>query len=139
MALVILVYYLKMVSTLVMTVTDKQADIAILRTLGAAPRSVMKIFMIQGGIIGALGTLAGVAIGVTVALNVDVLAPFIERLLGIQFLPSDIYLVSSLPSDLHWADVATIGGVAVVLGFLATLYPSWSASRVRPAEALRYE
>jgi lipoprotein-releasing system permease protein len=123
----------------VMTVTDKQADIAILRTLGAAPASVMKIFMIQGGLIGALGTVAGIGLGVLVALNVDVIAPFIERLLGIQFLPSDIYLISSLPSDLRWPDVWSIGAIAIVLGFLATIYPSLQAARTRPAEALRYE
>jgi lipoprotein-releasing system permease protein len=139
LALIILVAAFNMVSTLVMTVTDKQADIAILRTLGAAPASVMKIFMIQGGLIGALGTVTGVGLGVLVALNVDVIAPFIERLLGIQFLPSDIYLISSLPSDLRWPDVWSIGAIAIVLGFLATIYPSLQAARTRPAEALRYE
>jgi lipoprotein-releasing system permease protein len=139
LTLIIAVAAFNMVSTLVMTVTDKQADIAILRTLGAAPASVMKIFMIQGGLIGAIGTLAGIGLGVLVALNVDVIAPLIERLLGIQFLPSDIYLISSLPSDLRWPDVWLIGAIAIVLGFLATLYPSWWAARVKPAEALRYE
>jgi lipoprotein-releasing system permease protein len=139
LSLIILIAAFNMVSTLVMTVTDKQADIAILRTLGASPSSVMRIFMVQGAAIGLMGTLGGIAAGVLVALNVDVIAPFIERLLGIQFLPSDIYLVNTLPSDLRWPDVYLIGVVAVILGFLATLYPSWSASRVNPAEALRYE
>lgn len=139
LTLIIAVAAFNLVSTLVMTVTDKQADIAILRTLGASPRSVMKIFMIQGALVGLLGTAIGVALGVLVALNVDVIVPVIERLLGVQFLPKDIYLISSLPSDLRWPDVYTIGGVAVVLAFLATLYPSWRAARVRPAEALRYE
>jgi lipoprotein-releasing system permease protein len=122
-----------------MTVTDKQADIAILRTLGASPGSIMKIFMIQGALVGLLGTAIGVAGGVVVALNVDVIVPFIEHLLGVQFLSKDVYLITELPSDLRWPDVWTIGGVAVVLAFLATLYPSWRASGVRPAEALRYE
>ena len=139
LTLIIAVAAFNMVSTLVMTVTDKQADIAILRTIGASPRSVMKIFIIQGAVIGAIGTIIGMAGGVIVALNVDVLAPFIERLLGIQFLPSDIYLVNTLPSDLRWPDVWSIGALAFILSFLATLYPSWRAARVRPAEALRYE
>jgi lipoprotein-releasing system permease protein len=139
LTLIIAVAAFNLVSTLVMTVTDKQADIAILRTLGASPRSIMKIFMIQGALVGLLGTAIGVALGVTVALNIDVIVPFIERLLGVQFLSKEIYLITSLPSDLRWPDVWTIGGVAVVLAFLATLYPSWRAAGVRPAEALRYE
>jgi lipoprotein-releasing system permease protein len=139
LTLIIAVAAFNLVSTLVMTVTDKQADIAILRTLGASPRSIMKIFMIQGGLVGLIGTALGVTLGVVVALNIDVIVPFIEHLLGVQFLPRDIYLISVLPSDLRWPDVWTIGGVAVVLAFLATLYPSWWAARVKPAEALRYE
>jgi lipoprotein-releasing system permease protein len=139
LALIIAVAAFNMVSTLVMTVTDKQADIAILRTLGASPRSIMKIFMIQGALIGTLGTAIGVSLGVLTALNIDVIAPFIEQMLGIQFLPKDIYLINTLPSDLRWPDVWSIGMLAIVLGFLATLYPSWSAARVKPAEALRYE
>ncbi len=139
LTLIIAVAAFNLVSTLVMTVTDKQADIAILRTLGASPRSVMKIFMIQGALVGLVGTAIGVTLGVLVALNVDVIVPFIEHLLGVQFLPRDIYLISALPSDLRWPDVWTIGSVAVVLAFLATLYPSWWAARVKPAEALRYE
>lgn len=139
LTLIIAVAAFNLVSTLVMTVTDKQADIAILRTLGASPGSIMKIFMIQGALVGLLGTAIGVTLGVVVAINVDVIVPFIEQLLGVQFLPKDIYLISALPSDLRWPDVGTIGMVAVVLAFLATLYPSWRAARVKPAEALRYE
>jgi lipoprotein-releasing system permease protein len=139
LTLIIAVAAFNMVSTLVMTVTDKQADIAILRTIGAAPKSIMKIFMIQGGLIGSIGTVIGMAAGVLVALNMNVIAPFIEHLLGVQFLPSDIYLINSLPSDLRWPDVWSIGAIALVLAFLATLYPSWWAARVNPAEALRYE
>ena len=139
LTLIIAVAAFNLVSTLVMTVTDKQADIAILRTLGASPRSVMKIFMIQGAVVGLIGTAIGVTTGVIVALNVDVIVPFIEHLLGVQFLPRDIYLISALPSDLRWPDVGVIGSVAVVLAFVATLYPSWWAARVKPAEALRYE
>ena len=139
LTLIIAVAAFNLVSTLVMTVTDKQADIAILRTLGASPGSIMKIFMIQGALVGLLGTAIGVSLGVLVALNVDVIVPAIEHLLGVQFLPRDIYLISALPSDLRWPDVWTIGAVAVVLAFFATLYPSWWAARVKPAEALRYE
>ncbi len=139
LGLIIAVAAFNLVSTLVMTVTDKQADIAILRTLGASPGSVMKIFMIQGALVGLLGTALGVGGGVLVALNVDVIVPFIERLLGVQFLDKGIYFISTVPSDLRWLDVSKIGGVAVVLAFLATLYPSWWAARVKPAEALRYE
>ena len=139
LTLIIAVAAFNLVSTLVMTVTDKQADIAILRTLGASPASVMKIFMIQGALVGLLGTALGVGGGVLIALNVDVIVPFIESLFGVQFLPRDIYLISALPSDLRWSDVWRIGGMAVVLAFLATLYPSWWAARVRPADALRYE
>jgi lipoprotein-releasing system permease protein len=139
LTLIIAVAAFNLVSTLVMTVTDKQADIAILRTLGASPASIMKIFIIQGALVGLLGTAIGVGLGVLVALNIDVIVPFIEGMLGVQFLPKDIYLITALPSDLRWPDVWTIGGLAVVLAFLATLYPSWRAANVRPAEALRYE
>jgi len=139
LTLIIAVAAFNLVSTLVMTVTDKQADIAILRTLGSSPRSIMKIFMVQGAVVGVLGTLAGVGMGVAVSLNIDVIVPFIENLLGVQFLSKDIYLISTVPSELSWPDVTTIGVVAVLLAFVATLYPSWAASRVKPAEALRYE
>jgi lipoprotein-releasing system permease protein len=139
LTLIIAVAAFNLVSTLVMTVTEKQPDIAILRTLGSSPRSIMKIFMIQGALVGIMGTLAGVALGVLVALNIDVIVPFIEHALGIQFLSKDIYRSSAIPSDMRWPDVFTIGGVSVLLAFAGTLYPSWSASRVKPAEALRYE
>ncbi|WP_137176045.1 lipoprotein-releasing ABC transporter permease subunit [Massilia sp. HP4] len=139
LTLIIAVAAFNLVSSLVMTVTEKQADIAILRTLGSSPQSIMKIFMVQGAVVGVLGTLAGVAMGVTVSLNIDVIVPFIERLLGVEFLSKDIYLISTVPSDLHGPDVAIIGVISVLLAFAATLYPSWAASRVKPAEALRYE
>jgi lipoprotein-releasing system permease protein len=139
LTLIIAVAAFNLVSSLVMTVTEKQADIAILRTLGSSPRSIMKIFMVQGGVIGVLGTLAGVGMGVAVSLNIDVIVPFIERLLGVEFLSKDIYLISTVPSDLHGPDVAVIGVISVLLAFAATVYPSWAASRVKPAEALRYE
>jgi lipoprotein-releasing system permease protein len=139
LTLIIAVAAFNLVSTLVMTVTDKQADIAILRTLGSSPRSIMKIFMVQGALVGVMGTLLGVFFGVLVALNIDVIVPAIEHLLGVQFLSKDVYLISEMPSDLRWPDVFKIGGVSVLLAFVATIYPSYSASRVKPAEALRYE
>ncbi|WP_313167648.1 lipoprotein-releasing ABC transporter permease subunit [Massilia oculi] len=139
LTLIIAVAAFNLVSSLVMTVTEKQADIAILRTLGSSPQSIMKIFMVQGGVIGVLGTLAGVGMGVAVSLNIDVIVPFIERLLGVEFLSKDIYLISTVPSDLHGPDVAIIGVISVLLAFAATVYPSWAASTVKPAEALRYE
>jgi lipoprotein-releasing system permease protein len=137
--LIVAVAAFNIVSTLVMAVTDKQPDIAILRTLGASPSSIMKIFMVQGALIGVIGTLIGVAGGVLLALNIDVVVPFLERLLNVQFLSKEVYYISELPSDLQRRDVLTIAGVSLVLSLLATLYPSWRASRVRPAEALRYE
>jgi lipoprotein-releasing system permease protein len=139
LTMIIAVAAFNLVSTLVMTVRDKQADIAILRTLGASPRSIMRIFVIQGTLVGVLGTLLGVGLGVLVAFNVDVIVPAIEHVLGVQFLAKDIYLISEVPSDPRLLDVLRIGGVAVVLAFVATLYPSWSAARVQPAAALRYE
>jgi lipoprotein-releasing system permease protein len=139
LTMIIAVAAFNLVSTLVMTVRDKQADIAILRTLGASPRSIMRIFVIQGTLVGVLGTLLGVGLGVLVALNVDVIVPAVEHVLGMHFLAKDIYLISEVPSDVRWTDVMRIGGVAVVLAFVATLYPSWSAARVQPAAALRYE
>ena len=139
LVLIIAVAAFNLVATLAMTVTDKQADIAILRTLGASPRSIMKIFMIQGALVGIIGTLAGVGAGVLVALNVDVIIPFIERMLGMQFISKEIYFISALPSDLRWPDVFVIAAVSIGLAFIATLYPSFAASRVKPAEALRYE
>ncbi len=137
--LIVAVAAFNIVSTLVMAVTDKRADIAILRTLGASPRSIMAIFVVQGTLIGVAGLAAGVAAGVALALNIDVVVPALERVLGLQFLAKDVYYISELPSDLHWADVGTISVVSFVLTLLATLYPSWRASRTQPAEALRYE
>jgi lipoprotein-releasing system permease protein len=122
-----------------MVVTDKHPDIAILRTLGASPASIMKIFLVQGVVIGVIGTLLGVAAGLALALNIDVVVPFIERTFAIQFLSREVYYISELPSDLHWSDVWSVSAVSLALAFVATLYPSWRASRVNPAEALRYE
>jgi lipoprotein-releasing system permease protein len=137
--LIVLVAAFNSVSTLVMAVTDKQADIAILRTLGASPGGIMKIFIVQGAIIGLLGTFLGVASGIPTALNIDVIVPFLERLLSVRFLSSEVYYITELPSDLQRADVIAITLVSLVLSFVATLYPSWRAARVNPAEALRYE
>jgi lipoprotein-releasing system permease protein len=139
LSLIIAVAAFNIVSTLVMAVTDKQADIAILRTLGASPLSIMAVFIVQGALIGFIGLGLGVAGGVALALNVDVVVPFIERLLGTQFLAKEVYYISNLPSELQWRDVTTITGVAFVLALVATLYPSWRAARVNPAAALRYE
>lgn len=137
--LIVAVAAFNIVSTLVMVVTDKQADIAILRTLGATPASVMKVFMVQGALIGVIGTLIGVAGGVVLALNIDVVVPALERLLNVRFLSKEVYYISDLPSDLQRADVAAIAAISLALSLAATIYPSWRASRVRPAEALRYE
>jgi lipoprotein-releasing system permease protein len=139
LTLIVAVAAFNIVSTLVMAVTDKQADIAILRTLGAAPGSIMKIFIVQGALIGFIGTVIGVVAGVLLAINVDVVVPFIERHFGIQFLAKDIYYISDLPSELVWGDVVVIAAVSFGLSLLATLYPSYRASRVNPAAALRYE
>ncbi len=139
LTLIIAVAAFNLVSTLVMVVTDKHPDIAILRTLGASPASVMKIFVVQGAVIGTIGTLLGVAAGVLLALNIDVVLPFIERTFNFQVLSREVYYITELPSDLHWTDVASVAVVSLVLAFVATIYPSWRASRVNPAEALRYE
>lgn len=137
--LIVAVAAFNIVSTLVMAVQDKRADIAILRTLGASPQSIMSIFVVQGMLIGLIGLAAGVAGGVVLALNVDVVVPALERTLGLQFLAKDVYYISDLPSDLQWRDVGIISVVSFVLTVLATLYPSWRASKTQPAEALRYE
>ncbi|MCK6426446.1 MAG: lipoprotein-releasing ABC transporter permease subunit [Burkholderiaceae bacterium] len=139
LTLIVAVAAFNLVSTLVMTVTDKQADIAILRTIGASPRSVMAVFMVQGAASGVIGTLGGLALGLGVALNIDVIVPALERLLNTSFLPSSIYVISHMPSDPQADDIVPIGLISLLLAFLATLYPSWRASRVNPAEALRYE
>ena len=139
LSLIVAVAAFNLVSTLVMAVTDKQADIAILRTLGARPRSIMAVFVIQGALVGFIGLGLGIAGGVALALNIDVVVPAIERLFGVQFLSKEVYYISDLPSDLQWGDVWGVALIAFVLALLATLYPSWRASRVNPAEALRYE
>jgi lipoprotein-releasing system permease protein len=139
LTLIVAVAAFNLVSTLVMTVTDKRADIAILRTLGASPASIMGIFVVQGAMVGVIGTLAGLALGLGVAFNIDVIVPALERLLSASFLPKDIYLINRMPSDPQSADIMPIAVISLVLAFLATIYPSWRASRVNPAEALRYE
>ena len=139
LALIVLVAAINIISTLVMAVTDKQADIAILRTLGAAPRSILQIFMVQGMVMGVVGTAIGAIVGVITALNVAVIVKKIEELFHIKFLSPDVYLIPDLPSDLQMNDVLSITLMALVLCFLATVYPSWRAARVNPAEALRYE
>jgi lipoprotein-releasing system permease protein len=139
LTLIIAVAAFNLVSTLVMTVTEKQSDIAILRTLGASPRSVMAVFIVQGSLIGVIGTLVGVAGGLLIANNLDVIVPAIEYVLGVQFLPKDVYFISTLPSDPRASDIVPITVISLVLALVATLYPSWRASRTRPAEALRYD
>ena len=139
LTLIIAVAAFNLVSTLVMVVTDKHPDIAILRTLGASPASIMKVFMVQGTLIGVIGTALGVLLGVVLSLNIDVVVPAIEHAFNFQILSREVYYISELPSQLEWRDVWMVSSVALVLSFLATLYPSWRAARVNPAEALRYE
>ena len=137
--LIVAVAAFNIVSTLVMVVTDKQSDIAILRTLGASPNSIMGIFMVQGALIGFIGTLLGTVGGISLALNLDVVVPFFEGLFGIRILDPAVYYISEVPSDLHWDDVWTICSISLILGLVATIYPAWRASKTQPAEALRYE
>jgi lipoprotein-releasing system permease protein len=137
--LIIAVAAFNIVSSLVMVVTDKHADIAILRTLGAAPGSITRIFVIQGTLIGVAGTLLGLVGGIALALNVETVVPFIESLFGIKFLAKDVYYISELPSELQVPDVVLTAVVSFVLSLAATIYPSWRAAKVNPAEALRYE
>ena len=139
LTLIVAVAAFNLVSTLVMTVTDKQADIAILRTLGASPRSIMTIFMVQGAASGVIGTLVGMGLGLLVAFNVDVIVPAIERALHMSFLPGSVYLISHMPSAPQSADILPVVAISLALAFVATVYPSWRASRVQPAEALRHE
>jgi len=139
LTLIVAVAAFNLVSTLVMTVQDKRADIAILRTLGASPHSIMGIFVVQGAMVGVIGTLAGLLLGLGIAFNIDVIVPAIERALHTSFLPKDIYLISRMPSDPQRSDIVPIAVISLILAFVATLYPSWRASRVNPAEALRYE
>ena len=139
LTLIVAVAAFNLVSTLVMSVTDKRADIAILRTLGASPGSIMGIFVVQGAMVGVIGTLAGLLLGLGVALNIDVIVPALEQALGAHFLPQDIYVISRMPSDPRSADIVPVALISLVLSFVATIYPSWRASQVNPAEALRYE
>lgn len=139
LTLIIAVAAFNIVSTLVMVVRDKQADIAILRTLGLRPGSVMAVFIVQGAVIGVVGTLVGVAGGVALALNVENIVPALESLFQVEFLPADVYYISDLPSELRQPDVLRITGMALVLSLLATLYPAWRAARTEPVEALRHE
>jgi len=139
LALIVFVAAINIISTLAMAVVDKQADIAILRTLGAAPRSILQIFVVQGMVLGVVGTLAGVIVGVITALNIDVIVPAIESAFNIKFLSKDVYLIPDLPSDLQMGDVVSIGLMALGLSFVATILPSLRAANVNPVEALRYE
>jgi lipoprotein-releasing system permease protein len=139
LTLIVAVAAFNLVTTLVMTVTEKRGDIAILRTLGATPASILWVFVTQGALSGIVGTLSGAVLGLGVALNLDTIVPAIERLLGVHFLPQDIYLISHMPSDPQSGDIVPVVLVALLLSLLATLYPSWRASRVDPVEALRHE
>ncbi|MEM7258853.1 MAG: lipoprotein-releasing ABC transporter permease subunit [Pseudomonadota bacterium] len=139
LSLIVAVAAFNIVSTLVMVVTDKQAAIAILRTMGSSPRSIMMIFLIQGALIGLIGTALGLLGGITLALNVETLVPAIERFFQTQFLPKDVYYIDVLPSELDYNDVVRVGTLALVLTLVATLYPAWRAARTEPAEALAYE
>lgn len=139
LSLIIAVAAFNIISTLVMVVTDKQADIAILKTMGMGPRRIMAIFMIQGSLIGVIGTLVGVAAGIVLALNVETVVASLEQLLSVDFLSAEVYYISDLPSELRMSDVLRFGGLALVLSFLSTIYPSWSAARTEPVEALRHE
>jgi lipoprotein-releasing system permease protein len=127
------------VSTLVMVVTDKQSDIAILRTLGFTPRGIMAVFVVQGSIVGLVGVLLGTLLGIVFALTVTQAVAALEHLLGIQFLNANVYFISYLPSELLWSDVVVVSGAGMLMSFMATLYPAWRAARIKPAEALRYE
>jgi len=139
LTLIVAVAAFNLVSTLVMTVTDKRADIAILRTLGASPKSIMAVFMVQGAMVGVIGTLGGLLLGLLIAFNIDVIVPALETIFQASFLPKDIYLISRMPSDPQMSDIMPVVLISLVLSFVATLYPSWRASQVNPAEALRYE
>ena len=137
--LIVLVGAFGLVSSMVMTVTEKQSDIAILRTLGASPVSIMTVFMVQGAVVGIAGVASGVILGLLLACNLDVIVPAIESLFGIQFLPKEVYFISSLPSDPRAEDIVPIALFSLILSLLATIYPSWRAAKTKPAEALRYE
>jgi len=137
--LIVTVAAFNIVSTIVMVVRDKQSDIAILRTLGATPASIMVIFIVQGAVIGVFGTVLGALGGVGLALNVETIVPAIEGVFGVQFMPADVYYISEFPSELHWDDVTQITIISFIISLVATLWPAWNASKTQPAEALRYE
>ncbi len=139
LSLIIAMGAFNLVSSQVMLVTDKQADIAILRTLGLTPRQVMQVFMVQGSLIGIIGTVMGVIGGIVLTLNLSSILQGIEKMFGVQLLPEDVYYITGLPTDLQASDVSIIAGVALAMAFIATLYPAWRAARTAPAEALRYE
>lgn len=137
--LIVAVAAFNIIATLIMVVSDKRADIAILRTLGATPRQIMAVFMVQGSVIGSVGTLIGTLLGVVTALNVSTWIAALERATGLHIFSSDVYFVAYLPSDLQVGDVVMVCGAALLMSFLATLYPAWRAAQTHPAEALRYE
>ena len=139
MLLIVIVAMFNVVSTLVVVVTEKRADIAILRTLGATPKTILGIFLVHGSIVGIIGTLVGTVCGVLLALNVEAIVQGIEHVFNTSFVPGDVYFISKLPSDLHWTDVMLVSGSSLILSLLSTVYPAWRASKVQPAEALRYE
>ena len=137
--MVIAVAAFNIVSTLVMVVKDKQSDIAIMRTVGARPSGILRIFMTQGSIIGVVGTVVGSLLGVLFTLNLENIVVLVEAAFGIKLLAADVYFISDLPADLKWRDVVTICSIALLLSVLSTLYPAWRGSRMMPAEALRYD
>ena len=139
MLLIVIVAMFNVVSTLVVVVTEKRADIAILRTLGSTPKAILGIFLVHGSIVGIIGTLVGTVCGVLLALNVESIVQAIEHLFSTSFVPGDVYFISKLPSDLQWTDVMLVSGSSLILSLLSTIYPAWRASQVQPAEALRYE
>jgi lipoprotein-releasing system permease protein len=139
LALIVAVAAFNLLSSLVMAVKDKQSDIAILRSFGSTPGEIARIFLVQGALIGVIGTLLGVVGGSAIALNIDVIVPAIERMVGAQFLPREIYFISTLPSDPRLSDITSIGITSLIMSLLATLYPSWRASRLQPAEVLRHD
>jgi lipoprotein-releasing system permease protein len=137
--LIVAVAAFNLVSTLVMVVTDKQSDIAILRTLGAKPSSILQVFVVQGSVIGLIGTAIGLMLGLLIAFNLNVVVGAIEKVFNVTFIDKTVYLITELPSKVLAGDVITIVSMSLVMSLFATLYPSWRASRVNPAEALRYE
>jgi lipoprotein-releasing system permease protein len=139
LSLIIAVAAFNIISMLVMVVTDKQSDIAILKTMGARPGTILRIFVIQGSLIGVIGTVLGVVGGILLAMNISSVVPFLEQLFGFSLFPSDIYYITELPSELRSADVIKFSAMTLAMSLLSTLYPSWRAAKTHPAEALRYE